>query len=390
MRKVKWDAFLSGICGFAVALGVVAAGARADVTTEKGASILVFPKVQADGTYDTVIQLANTGNSMVHAHCFYVDATPAGTWQETDFWIWLTKQQPTHWLVSSGRRVDPLDGFFNDGSGFDPGHVPPMSDFEGELKCVEVTESGEPMIGNHLKGEATIKVVVEQKGDGIGDPGATYGDVSKYNAIGIRGNAEAAAANPLLLDGQMYDACPAKLIVDHFATGAESPVVGRYGFGGQKSVVNGDANNVHLWSSVSTELTLVPCTEDFENQTAKSVTLQFLIYNELEQRFSASTTVNCYLSTELTKIDSPTAPERSAFSRPVLGTDVAHTEITPVVQPDGTTGGVIGVVERVVSVSGTTDTVSARAAYNLHTAGDLIPDDEALRDRITLPLWEAE
>ncbi len=31
MRKVKWDAFLSGLCGFAVALGVVAAGARADV-----------------------------------------------------------------------------------------------------------------------------------------------------------------------------------------------------------------------------------------------------------------------------------------------------------------------------------------------------------------------
>ena len=378
MRKVKWDAFLSGICGVAVALGVVAAGARADVTTEKGASILVFPKVQADGTYDTVIQIANTSNSMVHAHCFYVDATPVGTWQETDFWIWLTKQQPTHWLVSTGRRVDPLDGFFSDGSGFDPGHVPPMFDFEGELKCVEVTESGEPMIGNHLKGEATIKVVESAPGMGIAELGATRGDVATYNAIGIRGNAEAAAGNPLLLDGQMYDACPAKLIVDHFATGAESPVAGRYRFGGQD----------RLESSISTELTLVPCSEDFENQTAKSVTIQFLIYNELEQRFSASTTVNCYLSTELTKIDSPTAPERSAFSRPVLGTDVAHTEITPVVQSDGTTGAVIGVVERVVSVSGLTNTASARAAYNLHTDGDLIPDDEALRDRITLPLWE--
>ncbi len=196
MRKVKWDAFLSGICGFAVALGVVAAGARADVTTEKGASILVFPRVQADGTYDTVIQIANTGNSMVHAHCFYVDATPAGTWQETDFWIWLTKQQPTHWLVSSGRQVDPLDGFFEDGSGFDPGHVPPMFDFEGELKCVEVTESGEPMIGNHLKGEASIVVVNAEQGTGVADPGATRGDFGKYNAIGIRGNAEVGSRQP--------------------------------------------------------------------------------------------------------------------------------------------------------------------------------------------------
>ena len=47
----------------------------ADVTTEKGASILVFPKVQANSTFDTVIQIANTGNSMLHAHCFYVDAS---------------------------------------------------------------------------------------------------------------------------------------------------------------------------------------------------------------------------------------------------------------------------------------------------------------------------
>jgi hypothetical protein len=108
MRKVKWDAFLSGICGFAVALGVVAAGARADVTTEKGASILVFPRVQADGTYDTVIQIANTGNSMVHAHCFYVDATPAGTWRNR---FGSGKEQPTHWLVSSGRRVDRSAAF---------------------------------------------------------------------------------------------------------------------------------------------------------------------------------------------------------------------------------------------------------------------------------------
>src|SRR3990172_8657075 len=113
MRKVKWDAFLSGLCGVVVALGVVAAGARADVTTESGASILVFPKVQANGTFDTVIQITNTGNSMLHAHCFYVDASlrsalsgfpctiPSATclpiWQETDFLIWLTKQQPTHW-----------------------------------------------------------------------------------------------------------------------------------------------------------------------------------------------------------------------------------------------------------------------------------------------------
>ena len=391
MRKVKWDAFLSGLCGFAVVLGVVAASARADVTTESGASILVFPKIEANNTFDTVIQISNTGNSMLHAHCFYVDAslrstlsgfscsipsaTCLPTWQETDFLIWLTKQQPTHWLASTGRNIDPSDGFKNDGSGFDPGGIPPLTDFVGELKCVEVTESDEPITGNHLKGEATIEVIATTTGTLPDAPGTQKGDVSKYNAIGILGNPDVTPGHnaPLLLDDQVYNACPAKLIVNHFATGAEDPVAA------EVSTISS--------SSVATELTLIPCSEDFENQRAKSVTIQFLIHNELEQVFSASTTVTCFLSVELTDIDSPGAPTRSAFSVNFLGTDVAHTEITPVVNLDGTTGGLIGVVERIVSVTDTSGTVAARAAYNLHTEGSLIPEN-APPDQIVLPLLE--
>ena len=55
----------------------------------------------ANGTRDTVIQISNTSNSIVLAHCFYVDATledpslPQGPlnpprWQEIDFDIELT------------------------------------------------------------------------------------------------------------------------------------------------------------------------------------------------------------------------------------------------------------------------------------------------------------
>ena len=187
MRTVKLSAFLSGLCGVAVALGLLAVSAHADVTTERGASILAFPKVLANGDADTLIQIANTSNSMVHARCFYVNAAPnpftgAPLWQVTDFTIWLTKQQPTHWQVSTGRFVDPTDQCIVNGqiqpwlcanAGIDPGAVPPVPDnFEGELKCVEVDVSDSPIGGNHLKGEATIK---------IGE------DVSKYNAIGIRG-----------------------------------------------------------------------------------------------------------------------------------------------------------------------------------------------------------
>ena len=57
----------------AALVGLVVGGAQAQVTTERSASILVFPKVIADGTRDTVIQITNTSNSMVHAHCFYVN-----------------------------------------------------------------------------------------------------------------------------------------------------------------------------------------------------------------------------------------------------------------------------------------------------------------------------
>ena len=48
----------------------------ADTTTEQSSSILIFPKVVFDGSRDTVIQISNTSNSMVHAHCFYVNAAP--------------------------------------------------------------------------------------------------------------------------------------------------------------------------------------------------------------------------------------------------------------------------------------------------------------------------
>ena len=34
-----------------------------------------------------------------------------------------------------------------------------------------------------------------------------------------------------------------------------------------------------------------------------------MVYNEFEERFSASTTVTCYLSTELTNIDSSQNPD---------------------------------------------------------------------------------
>jgi len=108
-----------GIVGLAVTWAFAGA-ARADVSTERSASILIFPKILYDGTFDSIIQISNTSNSIVYGHCFYVDASleepelPPGPdnrprWQEVDFDIVLTKQQPTHWVISRGRVNDPFD-----------------------------------------------------------------------------------------------------------------------------------------------------------------------------------------------------------------------------------------------------------------------------------------
>ncbi len=396
MRTVKWNAFLSCLCGVAVVLGGMAASARADVTTEKGASILIFPKVRADGTFDTIIQIANTSNSMVHARCFYVNASlqdatthlpcqiPSATcvpqWQETDFTIWLTKQQPTHWVVSEGRNFNPSAEFGSNDAGFAPGAVPPVSDFIGELKCVQVTETGEPITSNSLKGEATlVSVTTITSTDGTLTPEQTVqGDVAKYNAVGILGNPDATPSNPLLLDGGTnYDACPSKLILNHFASGASDLVAEDF---------LSDST-----SSEFTDLTLVPCNEDFENQVPTAVKIQFVVFNEFEEKFSASTTVNCFMEIELSRIDTQfgrlISVDKSVFGFQVLGSDVAQTVITPVAQPDGSSGGLVGIAEQITTLELSGSTSSARAAYNLHSEGSFIPPN-GRPDQILMPADE--
>src|SRR5438477_2244146 len=83
--------------------------AGAQVTTVAGASVLVFPRVVVDGTWDTTIQIGNSANRPTFAHCFYVNgalsdpAAPPGpanppVWAQIDFPIVLpAHQQPTHW-----------------------------------------------------------------------------------------------------------------------------------------------------------------------------------------------------------------------------------------------------------------------------------------------------
>ncbi len=382
-----------GVC----ALVNVASANPSDVTTEKGGSVIIFPKVVWDGTRDTIIQIANINNLPAQARCFFIDGGPLNPnlppgptnpqlWNETDFGIFLTKQQPTQWVASVGRRVG-VDSFKTAGYGIDPGLIPPVrKGFTGELKCVQVEDSDIPVRGNSLKGEATLR--------------RSDGDVSKYNAIALRGNNDpntVVPSNPnqLNLDWTQnnglgeYSACPDTLIFNHVAYEAPDLVVEQIGncnptcYGGTNNGLRCTTNaecaggGKCLRCPVTTNLTLVPCSEDIENQVPSSSTVQFVVWNEFEQPFSTSTTVNCWLSTDLSRI------HQTAFSFSTLGTFSAHTRITP--NPGAP--GVLGVAEetrRDNSNPASSTVFSAVAAYNLEGEGNRF-DGSGVTDTIVLP-----
>ncbi len=345
----------------AVGFLAMAGAAVADVTTEQPGSIVIWPKVVWDGSRDTIIEFTNTGPFMVHARCFYINGAGGGC-SETDFDVWLTRQQPTHWVASQGRTTGWMDPFGSDGAGIDPGHIPPVPlGFTGELKCIEVDDQGLPMSTNKFKGEATLRDV--------------SGDVSRYNAIAIQGN-PGFASNDILANDQLdlnltnnnpggeYNACPDTLLLNHFAEGYPDPVAADFG-------VN---------ASISTTVTLVPCSEDLENQVPSRITVQFQIFNEFEQPFSASTTVGCWLNRSLTELGSLAL---RPFSFSTLGSPSAYTRINP----NPGQGGVIGVAEE------TRD--GATAAYNISIEGnrfDAATDGkghpvDGVEDRIKIPVW---
>ncbi len=352
----------------ATALGTVAAAgvASADLTTEQSGSIVVFPKVMGTEARDTLIQISNTGNATAHAHCFYINAGIEGRWIETDFDLWLTKQQPTHWLARSGRTVNIFDEFGTDGAGFDPGLIPPVPlGFQGELRCVQVDESGAPLRANKLTGSATLIRVSD-------------GDVSEYNAIAVPGNPDAGIGNSDNVlefnntpgnEGE-YDACPDTLTINTFSAGVDDPVIADLG----DCTDPGDC-------PIDTYLTLVPCSQDLERLRGGEVTISIETFDEFETVRSTSITVDCWLNASLSD------PIFSGvFNRDTLA---VHARFNPVIGD----GGVIGVGEEFrTDEDGGTD--SAWAAFNLHIEGNRFdaprnvagnPISEGYLDQMILP-----
>ena len=306
---------------------------------------------------DTIVQLTNTSEFQTSVLCFYTNTNshcsnspetictdanfrtqcpPGGLcvpgWTETDFHLTLTKRQPISWSVNEGLSGLPLANRPGQGSPpqFNSGSIPPAPEvpFTGELICIETDLStGQPSDRNDYKGEATqIKTILSQI------------DANKYNAIGIKAiegrqiepnnvlniggpDAEYGVLNQLV-DPPQFAGCPNILTLNHFFDGA-----------------NVLTHQEEVQGRVNSDLTIVPCERDYLNQTANGLfaTIQFLIFNEFEQRFSTSTKVNCYKETPLSDIDTVAGPSgntTSIFSAGVQGTLTGMTRLRSVAGPN--------------------------------------------------------
>jgi hypothetical protein len=361
MRTVKWNPFLSGVYALLGGVLLWSGMARADVTSTNPAAILVFPKLVVDSTdplrqVDTIIQITNTADTPVNARCFYVNAnghcsndptvvcdpestdpSQCGTtgicrpgWVETDFAFRLTTKQPVVWTVSTGLPTLPLDSpscQITSMSNVNCGSVPPAPEdpMIGELKCVEVDDSEAPVDRNDLKGEATIESVHVYENEGF----EVQMDSRGYNAIGIKAVEGGNNGDDVLsLDNQEYNACPNMLVLDHYFDDARDPSDG---------------------DRVRTDLTFVTCSEDFLTQVPVSSTVQFLVYNEFEQRFSTSRKVTCVTEVPLSNIDTRPTPKddyASIFNVEVQGTLTGQTVMRAVAGSETNIGhGILAVAE---------------------------------------------
>jgi hypothetical protein len=312
MRVLKRNPWLTGL-GTVLSLLLWCGSARADATTDQSGSVLFFPKVIADGTRDTLIQITNTHTMPVNMHCEYVNATgrctvndaictqnsdcPAGQTcddiicQAGDFPIFLTRQQPTIWRVSTGRDDSPTGpntpGECQDtvasqecpGTWFLPVPTATGGDFRGYLICYITDANSSPLGQNSVKGKATIQTLGTSQ-------------ISSYNAVAVR--SQGGPTDTLIeFNNDDFNACPATQVFNHYREGADNVVAS-----GQTGVCPNPGD-----CPVTTELTLVPCSLNFADVLSANpptATAQFRICDEMEScTASAATTFSCWLNSSL-------------------------------------------------------------------------------------------
>jgi hypothetical protein len=136
------------------------------------------------------------------------------------------------------------------------------------------------------------------------------------------------------------------------------------------------ANTIHPCSSVTTNITVVPCTENFETQKPPPVTLQFKVYNEFEQFFSASTTFTCWGSFDLGSSDPLANGINPVFNTANLGGEIIQSFVRAA---QGTPVGVMIVIEETHN-----DKIFSHTARNAQNAVTSFQDIVG-QDIITIP-----
>ena len=266
----------------------------------------------------------------------------APQWSAQNFTFTLSPNQPFGWVVSGGAAPAVAPGA--------DGIVPPVNAdyFLGELKCIEVNNAADelPLNANDLIGNATIYKV---------DAGTSF-DVQAYNAVGIQALSEdgSAQSDTIMCLGETtgsadcataeYGQCPSKLLLDHWFHGAQ----------------------VSDTQTVEPSVAFVPCSQNIAELEPAELVLQFLVFNEFEQRLSGSTTVECYRESLLANLDKRAGQEDfSIFSASVQGTLTGLTHVRAVVGGSSEQGyGVLAIGEDLLI-----DSAEGRNAFNVHYAG---------------------
>jgi hypothetical protein len=346
------------------------------ISTTTPGSMVVFPKVVADGTRDTIISLTNVSNMMVYAHCEYTNGngrcagSPAGqihfcnqpgdclnvvapddsvlpdvgpcevTWQTANFDVALTGQQPTFWRVSTGRTLDPTlvnvnpvactqggiqrcPGFFFGLDTDDPdpnppsavGTVPPPAfnnEFRGELRCAQIMLPSEELTAGNSFKGEAL--IENLNGSGF----------SVYNSINIEAGTISAPDRTAVLNGIEYAACPEGIGVSHLASGVDDPAAASI----NPACDTGDC-------FVRAEITFTPCSAHYEAERPVEFSPELVTWNEQEQPLSLSRSYLCWanLSTE--------DPLTANFAAPVQGFAFMRTtlEESEASQVSGAVGG---------------------------------------------------
>ena len=432
MSKRTQLACVRGLLGLAATAFVAATSvpAFAATTSDEPASVLVYAKVVVDtsGVWgpptDTLLTITSNVDEtqLKQAHCYYVNATGScqdnpseqcrtaadctnpvpciANWIEVDFNIFITPNQPIAWYASEGlQRGDfPIEGigFCVTGGGQQtnqpcvnnamcgPGNtcqigpdglnnlgssIPPVSDdpFVGALTCVQFDPNVNPPVpdksatADALTGDASIIALDTNDAKAV--------DIAKYNAVGFRTVPGGNSDGTLVLGGTAgeYEGCANVLIMDHFFDGATDPMTVGEGTNSSNGVF-------------TTELTLIPCGNNFALIQPGSAIAQMLVFNEFEQRFSTSAPVNCLYNSRISNIDTPNS-SRSIFSAGVAGTIAGQTRIQGVGNaPTGS--GLTGVVQLFVEtgLTGTDERclgegLCSSAAYSLNQSGARVNPD---------------